>query len=355
MAVISYKCPNCGGELIFDPSRQQYLCEYCISHFTQEELEALQPAKQSEKTVKWSEAPEEKESEEKQAVLYTCPSCGAEIVTEETTAASLCYYCHNPVVLSGRLSGELLPNAVIPFQIDRKTAEEKFMDFVGKKRFVPKAFFQKKQIEKLFGVYFPYWIYDCQVEARLDAGAVRIRKWIAGSTEFTETKNFRIERKGTVTLRDYPKNALKKANRKLAEGVFPYHLTEAKEFHMGYLSGFCAECRDIDSAELKEEVWEEIKEGSSLVMKDTIDGAYTGVSIGSEEHQILKEQWKYVLLPVWTVTYRGKNGKMYYYSMNGQTGKVVGELPIDRKKLFGTGGIAAAAVFILALAGGWIL
>mgnify|MGYP002616689005 CR=1 FL=1 len=41
MAIISFKCPNCGGELIFDPATQKYKCEYCNSLFTQEELDAM--------------------------------------------------------------------------------------------------------------------------------------------------------------------------------------------------------------------------------------------------------------------------------------------------------------------------
>ncbi|MGN0335334.1 MAG: TFIIB-type zinc ribbon-containing protein [Lachnospiraceae bacterium] len=337
MAVISYKCPNCGGELIFDPASQKYLCEYCISNFTQAELEKMHPDMAEE------------------AVLYTCPSCGAEIATDETTAAAFCYYCHNPVVLSGKLSGERMPDHIIPFQIDRKTAETKFLDYVQKKKFIPKAFFDKKQIDVFSGVYFPYWVCDCQMQSDLSANAVRIRKWFTGDMEFTETKSFHIERKGTIILENIPKNALRKANRMLAEGVFPYHMADEKEFHMGYLSGFQAECRDIEKEALLEEVHREAKESGSQLLKDTIDSGYTGVQINNQSCHITKEKWKYTLLPVWTVTYRGRNGKVYYYSMNGQTGNVVGELPLDRKKVFTLGGAVTAAVFAAALIGGFFL
>ena len=122
MAVVSYKCPHCGGELIFNPTTQKYKCEYCLSDFSQEELEALKPAEGSEEKVEnyqeYSESEENKTEEQGEAVVYHCPSCGAEIVTEETTAATFCYYCHNPVVLSGRVSGEFLPDKIIPFSIE---------------------------------------------------------------------------------------------------------------------------------------------------------------------------------------------------------------------------------------------
>ena len=154
MAVISYKCPNCDGELVFDPASQKYKCEYCNSLFTQEELDALNPAQSTEQKAD-SDADEKAMGQEKagagkadreeshetehtdDAVIYTCPSCGAEIVTDDTTAATFCYYCHNPVVLGGRLDGKFLPDHIIPFQIDRKKAEETFLAYVGKKKFVP--------------------------------------------------------------------------------------------------------------------------------------------------------------------------------------------------------------------------
>ena len=172
MAIISFKCPNCGGELIFDPATQKYKCEYCNSLFTQEELDAMKPmqggepdavaqeqagGERSDETEAAEQAAGERESEpEGEAVYYSCPSCGAEIVTDATTAATFCYYCHNPVVLGKRLEGTYLPNKIIPFEISREEAEKKFLDFVGKKKYVPKAFFDKKQIESMTGVYFPY-------------------------------------------------------------------------------------------------------------------------------------------------------------------------------------------------------
>ena len=178
MSVISFKCPNCDGELIFDPASGAYKCEYCGSKFTQEELDAMKPAEEQEKpagSMDGSQASEntdgtqEEKKTEEEAVIYTCPSCGAQIVTDATTAATFCYYCHNPVVLSGRVSGEFLPDLVVPFAIDRKKAEQSFLDFVHSKKFVPNAFFEKKQIEKLSGVYFPSWLFHVKADGVYEA------------------------------------------------------------------------------------------------------------------------------------------------------------------------------------------
>ena len=358
MAVVSYKCPHCGGELIFSPTTQKYKCEYCLSDFSQEELEALKPEEGSEeKAVNFEEDTQEENTTEKEtqeAVVYHCPSCGAEIVTDETTAATFCYYCHNPVVLSGRVSGEFLPDKIIPFAIDKKQATEKFLDYVHSKKFVPKAFFNKQQIEKISGVYFPYWMVDMDMEGSMQAEGRNVRVWRSGDTEYTETKVYRVEREGDVHLEDITKNALKKSNAKLAEGVLPYDVSKVQKFHMGFLSGFLAEKRDIERTELNKQVQQEANEYGEKILRGTVKG-YSSISVKSCHLNQTQENWDYTMLPVWTVTYKGKNGKMYYYSMNGQDGKVYGELPIDYKKVWILGGIVFGLVLILALIGGYLL
>ena len=352
MAVISYKCPNCDGELVFDPITQNYKCAYCLSGFTQEELEDMKPdvaGEQSEPVEQQSQGTQPEE-----AVIYACPSCGAQIVTDSTTVATFCYYCHNPVVLSGRLSGDFLPDKIIPFAIDQKQAEQRFLEFVHSKKFVPRAFFQKRQIEKLSGVYFPYWVYECTMEGSMDAQGTNIRVWRSGDVEYTETKYYQVEREGTLTLSNLTQNALNKANRKLAEGVLPYDLTQVKDFHMGFLSGFQAEKRDVESESLRQQTEQEVKGYGKQLLRDTI-GGYSGVTVNSHQEKILAETWSYVLLPVWTLTYRGKNGKLYYYSMNGQTGKIYGELPIDYGKVAILGGIVAVVVLAIFLIGGYLI
>lgn len=356
MAVISFKCPNCDGELIFDPATQKYKCEYCNSLFSQEELDAMNPAEGSEKQAEEMEFSKEdtKEEHTQEAVRYSCPSCGAEIITDATTAATFCYYCHNPVVLGGKLSGEFLPNKVIPFDVTREAAEKGFLDYVGKKKFVPKAFFNKKQIESMTGVYFPYWLYDVELEGSMQGEARDIRVWRTGDIEYTQTKYYAVEREGEVRLRNLPENALQKANAKLANGVMPYDFDRMKDFHMGYLSGFMAERRDIEQTAVQNKMQCEMRESAERLMRETITG-HNSVSVRNVNFRPKKETWSYVLLPVWTITYRGKDGKVYYYSMNGQTGRVCGELPVDHGKLALTAAIAAFAVLIIGLIGGFFI
>lgn len=346
MAVISFKCPNCDGELVFSPETQNFKCEYCFSQFSKEKLEELEPAAGTQTEADSSDKADE-------AVLYSCPSCGAEIATDKTTAATFCYYCHNPVILSGKLEGKFLPNKVIPFELTRDEAIKGFLDYVGKKKFVPAAFFNKKQIESMSGVYFPYWLYNTQLEGKMTASARQIRTWRTGEMQHTETKHFHIEREGDIQLENLAENALTKANAKLASGIMPYDFSKMRDFNMGYLSGFLAERRDIEQSAVQGKMQSEMREAAQKLMRETIE--YSSTTVENFHVVPRKEEWLYCLLPVWTVTYKGKDGKVYYYSMNGQTGEVCGELPIDYKKVTLVSLLIAAGVFAAGLLGGFIL
>ena len=314
---------------MFDPESGQYQCEYCLSEFSQQRLEEMTP--ETEET--------------RSAMLYHCPSCGAEIVTEETTAATFCFYCHNPVVLSGRLEGQYHPDYVLPFAIDREKAVEIFTDWVKKKRYVPKAFFSEEQIEKMTGVYFPYWLYSCKVDGKLDAEGVKLRTWVAGNLRYTETQKYEIRRDGHMNINQVPRNALKKADRLLVEGVLPFNMKELRPFSMGYLSGFMAEKRDMEQQEFAPEITREVESFAVSGLQNSVSG-YQSMTVQNKSADIRDEKWQYALMPVWTLTYKDHKGNICYFACNGQTGKICGKLPVDMGRLM----ILFAEVFLPVLA-----
>jgi DNA-directed RNA polymerase subunit RPC12/RpoP len=326
--IITYQCPNCGGPLKFNPKLQKYACEYCLSEFTEGEAKEKEAEKKEAERV----AREMKESQG-EPVLYSCPSCGAEVVTDETTAATFCYYCHNPVILTRRISGEYHPDYVIPFSIDKKKAEEMFRSWMKKKRFTPKAFYSEDQIEKISGVYFPYLLYSCKVNGSLVARADRLRIWVSGNYRYTETQTYEVKREGLMPIKYVPRNALKKASKELTEGVFPFDTDVLEPFSMGYLSGFVAERRDMEETDFSSEVKEEVRSFARDTLKNSI-ASYDSVRVQDELFDFTEERWEYALLPVWALTYLDRNkNKMYYFTINGQTGKVCGKLPVDKGKL----------------------
>lgn len=351
-SVVTYKCPNCDGELTFDPSTQRFGCEYCGSSFTELELrgqataETVQPKREETKS-------EDSKKKEEEAAVFVCPSCGAQIVTDATTAATTCYYCHNPVVLSGRLEGAFRPEKVIPFRIGREEAVNLFLSWVKKKKFVPKAFFNQAQLEKMAGVYYPYWMIDCTVDAAMEASAQRVKVWRTGDIEYTQTSFYRLSRAGKIQYSDLLKNALSKADHGFAEGIQPFDPKAVEDFSMAYLSGFQAEKRDVEESAAFQQARQEIEGYTQALLRGTMNG-YSAIQPQNTRAQIEAKDSHYLLLPVWTLTYH-RNGKLYYYVMNGQNGKVCGKLPVSWKRLgllFGSVTVALSALLML---GGYFL
>ena len=140
----------------------------------------------------------------------------------------------------------------------------------------------------------------------------------------------------------------------MLKGIFPYEFGALEKFHMGFLSGFQAEKRDIDKESISEEIRRDVQRYAEKRIHDTITGHNT-FSMGGQSHRVIEEKYQYVLLPVWVLTYREKGNQIYYFAMNGQTGEVVGKLPVAKKKLYGFGAIIFAAVFALCMLGGLLI
>lgn len=369
MAIVNYKCPNCAAPLKFNPDKQLFSCEYCMSEFTEQKVQKIY-AEREAKVNKQEQAEQQAQQErqvhqtntaqnnaqqnqEEDAVVYNCPSCGAEVITTASTAATTCFYCQNPVVLGGRLSGDFKPDRVIPFALSKEKAAQKFLEMCKKKKFLPKDFASEKQIEKMTGVYFPYWYIDEQKQANMVAKGNKIRTWRVGNKRYTETSIYQLERSGDLIIKNVFERALKSQDRDMLQCVHPFDLTQAKPFAMSYLSGFQAEKRDIEKAEINNAVQQQMHEYGKQLLKNTMSG-YSGVVVQKYDDRTELESWNYTLLPVWIVTYKFNN-KIFPFAINGQTGKTFGKLPVSKGRLAILASIITAAIFILGTIGGYFL
>lgn len=345
MSVITYKCPNCDAELVFRPQAGDFGCEYCGAAFSEAQLLAL--AKAQGIGAGRPEPGQGPGDPVRQAVVYTCPSCGAELVTSDTTAATACFYCHNPVVLGGRLSGEYAPDCLIPFAIGKDEVRERLLRWCGKKKFIQRDFCSEMQLEKLAGVYFPFWLVDGRADVHLSAQGRSLRVWMAGDIEYTETSTYALERGGTMDFSELTLRALDREDVRLLEGLYPYDLSGLKPFNMGYLSGFLAEKRSVEKERARPAALEAMRAAAESLLRDTTAG-YGAVSTGSLTATPAAETWRYALLPAWMLTYT-YNGSLYYFVMNGQTGKIAGRVPASPRKLWYLFGGVAAGVSLLSL------
>lgn len=325
---LEFECPACGGGLEFEPSSQKVKCPFCDTEFSPEAIEELARSRKTESSeeLEWGET-QSKQWQDGEMVTYTCQSCGGELICDAHTAATHCPYCDNPVVMSSRLTGSLQPDLIIPFKLDKQAAEAALVRHVSGKKLLPKLFRSQNRIEKIQGVYVPFWLYDADVQAEIAYHATKIRHWSDSRYHYTQTKHYRLHRAGTIAFQAVPVDGSSKMDNALMESIEPYDLTQAVDFNSAYLAGYVADKYDVTSDDSKPRANERIHNGTVQAFRNTT----TNYSTVNPEHtniSLKNGRVRYALLPVWMLTthYQGKN---YTFAMNGQTGKFVGDLPVD--------------------------
>lgn len=350
MDALAYKCPNCCADLKFSAAEQKFACEYCGSSFTEQEMKTI--AAQQEQLQQ--ERPEEEfvtdEEFSEHTNIYSCDSCGATIMADDNTAATFCYYCHNPVILKGRVSGDFRPKYVLPFQIDRNTAVEHFKTWCKKHWFLPKDFLSQGQQDKIVGLYVPFWVTDVNVNAEMDALGKKIRSWTQGNYEYTETREYAVARKANVVLKGLPADGASHIDDDLMEAVEPFDYKAVRPFEMQYLSGFMAEKYDMNMAAMFPRIQKRAVQASDTLVRGSMKN-YTTVSVTRSDIKVMSTNWEYMLLPVWFMTYKYQD-KIYEFALNGQTAKFVGTPPLSKPRVAAfCAGMAALAALITIVVG----
>ena len=348
-----YKCPCCGGAITFDSGLQKMKCPYCDTEFDVDTLKGYDEELKGERgdDMKWESETETswQDGETDGLRSYICKSCGGEIIGDENTAATTCPFCGNPVVMTGQLSGALKPDYVIPFKLDKNAAKAALLKHYSGKRLLPKVFKDQNHIDEIKGVYVPFWLFDADADANIRYRATRVRSWSDSRYNYTETSFFSVVRGGSIGFDCVPVDGSSKMADDLMESIEPYDFSDAVDFKTAYLAGYFADKYDIDTEHSIDRANERIKKSTEDAFAATVSG-YATVVPESSGVRLHNGRVKYALYPVWLLNTTWEGNK-YTFAMNGQTGKLVGDLPVDksafRKWLFGLTAAVGAGVFLL--------
>ena len=348
-----YKCPCCDGAIEFDSNAQKMKCPYCGSEFEMETLQAYDEELngQSQENMSWDTAAgsDWQPGETEGLRVYSCNTCGGEIVADETTGATECPFCGNPVVMTGQFAGALKPDLVIPFKVDKKAAIAALQNHYKGKRLLPKVFKDENHIKEVKGLYVPVWLFDTDADARVRYKATRVRHWSDSQYNYTETSYFAVTRGGSIGFENVPVDGSTKMDDTLMESLEPFRIEDAVDFQTAYLAGYLADKYDVDAEASIERANERIKSSTEQAFMDTVTG-YTSVIPEHTNIALSNGRARYALYPVWILNTQW-NGQKFTFGINGQTGKTVGDLPMDkaafRRWFLGVAGGVAAAVFAL--------
>ncbi len=294
------KCTNCGGALIFDIPTRKMKCSYCHSFFPVENAPAeIEPSKKM--TCR----------------IVHCTSCGAELAINSVESATFCAYCGQPTIVFKRISKMQKPQAIIPFSITKEDAVTLIRKRIKKGSFIPRGL-KNFELERVNGIYIPFWIYDIKYSDR------QILNGKNGK------KTYDYLRKAEWLFKNVTLDASSNLYDQSAQRLEPFDMKDLVPFHEGYLSGFYADKYDRSAGALENLAFERCKDIFDFQMKLSVPASFVTIERSKPKRKVLKHV--YALFPAWFLTIRYKN-KAYTLLVNGQTGKIVGGLPFTKYKV----------------------
>lgn len=318
------KCTYCGGALKFDADIQMLVCEHCSGMFPVKKTEEEKGLSENpQDTVTGTDFKDDTVAEEMECSVYKCTSCGAQLILNDVEVATYCAYCGQPTIVFDRMVRHKRPKYIIPFSITKNAAlvniREKFM----KGSFVPREI-RYFNPDLLRGIYVPYMLYDVHCKDR------QLIKSTVSSTGPRDSSTKYYYREAVGAFQEIPVDASSQIANEFSERLEPYWKNGMIEFKAEYLSGFYADLKDDDFPYLKQIARTRASQMLDEQIQKTVPGQDKAI-LSSHPHYAF-EKVEYALFPVWFMMFH-QNNETYTIMVNGQTGKVVGAVPADRRKI----------------------
>ena len=371
--VTNYQCPACTGPLHYSAKSGKLACDYCDSSFDVAEIEALYARKEAEAAAAKhaadakAEAAQAAKAEAAEAAaasggwdtsdlsrdwgaeadglrVYSCPSCGAELICDQSTAATACPYCGNPAIVPGQFSGALRPDYILPFRLSKDDAVQALRAHYKGKPFLPRSFTSANHIEQIQGVYVPFWLFDGGAEGAASYRASNTNVSETGDYEITETRHYHVVRAGSLAFEKIPVDASSKMPDDHMDSIEPFDYAQLRPFSTAYLPGYLADKYDVTIDDSRDRADTRCRETLAQALRDTVTG-YGACVTEREDIALRRGKVHYALLPVWMLSTKW-NGQDFLFAMNGQTGKLVGDLPTDRGRFWGMFAAIAAPLTV---------
>lgn len=371
--VTNYQCPACTGPLHYSAKSGKLECDYCGSSFDVAEIEALYARKEAEAAAAKqaadakAEAAQAAKAEAAETAaasggwdtsdlsrdwgaeadglrVYSCPSCGAELICDQSTAATACPYCGNPAIVPGQFSGALRPDYILPFRLSKDDAVQALRAHYKGKPFLPRSFTSANHIEQIQGVYVPFWLFDGGAEGAASYRASNTNVYETGDYEITETRHYHVVRAGSLAFEKIPVDASSKMPDDHMDSIEPFDYAQLRPFSTAYLPGYLADKYDVTIDDSRDRADTRCRETLAQALRDTVTG-YGACVTEREDIALRRGKVHYALLPVWMLSTKWR-GQDFLFAMNGQTGKLVGDLPTDRGRFWGMFAAIAAPLTV---------
>lgn len=330
---MAFRCSNCNGGVVFDVETQQMKCAHCGSVFAPESFRVRDRGTEGE-------------GPDPDLAVFQCGGCGAELESTEDSIVGFCPYCGGQSVLKTDRSGRAAPERIIPFQVTREQSAARYRSFAGKIPYLPKEMKDPAHLQSFTGIYMPYYEYDVEFgESSLEG-----TKEVENHFSYKVVNTYQLDAQLEGTYRGVPYDASRYLDDEIAARSLPYDTSAERDYHPAYLAGFYADAATVegdlylDDAR-KQAVSDVVDEVAAKVKADS------GIEVNkvSAKVEATNRGRHRVLYPMWFLTWR-RGDRVAYAVVNGQSGRVVSDLPLDMRAFaVGCGAISAALFAVLEL------
>ncbi len=325
------KCPNCQGELEFEPSALVVKCKYCQTEFNPQTLEtvvhyAKEEEKNTDQTITDSE--ETNSSAKKiKAKSFKCSQCGAELLTFDETAITFCSYCGSQAILKSRMVEINKPDYVIPFKITKKQAIEAYKQKINHSLFAPNYMKEDIVVDRFRGIYMPYCIYKAEYHQEASNEGSKYKKYV-GDYEYYD--DYDLDAQVDADFEGLSYDLVSKLYDRYTQKI-PYNIKSAKKFNLNYLIGYYADIMDVEK--------DNYDTNAKMIMSSYATQKMSAYPLYREYGCVnptiepdIKER-KIGMFPLYFLAIKNKsNGKIHYAMVNGETGKVAVDIPVNFSK-----------------------
>lgn len=345
--ILQLPCPSCGNQLAYSAEKQNINCTHCGF------VKALDSANDMVREQCLKTATKAMQSYTPKSIakkVIDCKACGAQLMIQDDTIATSCNFCGSKKVNEKSLDKNLIkPQGIIPFQVDKKTAETKFRDWIKEGWFKPNKLKTLANLGEIHGIYVPFWTYDTQTYTRW-SGQAGFHYYVTetytnsdGETQSRQVQKTRWEyRNGDFDkfFDDILVVASKGLPHKVITPIYPYQLEKVINYTNDLMIGWESEIYSLEVTDGYRIADKKIDEKVRDIAQKSLGGdTQKNLSLNTEKWD---QTFKHIILPVWLCSYV-YNNKTYQFAINGQTGKINGTKPTSWFKIIGL------VLFIIAL------
>lgn len=349
-----YSCKVCGADLKWNPDAGALLCDYCGASYAATDFkDDTITADENKDTTLQAEYTQAGADLAEGMVVYACKNCGAEVVTSNTTMATTCAYCGNAISITNKSAGKFRPEVVVPYAVNKDKAKDIYKQYVNKSFLTPKEFKQANEIEKMQGLFVPFWLHSMDSRAQAQFECENISHTRRGNDRVTTHKVYDVYVDASGIYENIPTDGSKKLEDSLMDALEPFNYTKLTPYNPAFMAGFFSEQPD----EEKEATIPRAQQRAIKSMTEQMTasaGNFSTKKVVRFNNRFSNEKASYAMLPVWLLNVKHQ-GKDYLFAVNGDTGKVVGKLPMSVSKLvltvLATGLASQVAMMLLRLFG----